>query len=61
MAVWGTNGYYSPYLAYVLMISGMAQNYDRRKAQEAGADGFITEPFSLVELAEKVEVLLGSN
>jgi CheY-like chemotaxis protein len=43
------------------MISGMAQNYDRRKAQEAGADGFITEPFSLVELAEKVEGLLGSN
>ena len=45
----------------VLMISGMAQNFDRQKAQEAGADGYITKPFSLIELVEKVEGLLGSN
>jgi DNA-binding response OmpR family regulator len=43
------------------MISGMAENYDRRKDREAGADGFITKPFSLAELAEKVDGLLGSN
>jgi DNA-binding response OmpR family regulator len=43
------------------MISGMSQNFDRQKAQEAGADGFITKPFSLIGLAEKVEGLLGSN
>ena len=45
----------------VLMISGMAQNSDRQKAQEAGADGYITKPFSPIELVEKVEELLGSN
>jgi DNA-binding response OmpR family regulator len=45
----------------VLMISGMAQNFDRQKAQEAGADGYITKLFSLIELVEKVEGLLGSN
>jgi two-component system alkaline phosphatase synthesis response regulator PhoP len=45
----------------VLMLSGMAQNSDRQKAQEAGADGYITKPFSSIELAEKVEGLLRSN
>ena len=45
----------------VLMISGMAQNSDWRKAQEAGADGYIIKPFSSIELVEKVEELLGSN
>jgi len=43
----------------VLMISGMAQNIDLLKAQEAGADGYITKPFIPTELIEKVEALLG--
>jgi len=45
----------------VLMLSGMAQNSDRQKAQEAGADGYIAKPFSSIELLEKVEELLRSN
>jgi DNA-binding response OmpR family regulator len=45
----------------VLMLSGMAQNSDRQKAQEAGADGYITKPFSSIELLEKVEGLLRGN
>jgi DNA-binding response OmpR family regulator len=45
----------------VLMLSGMAQNSDRQKAQEAGADGYIAKPFSSIELLEKVEGLLRSN
>jgi two-component system, OmpR family, alkaline phosphatase synthesis response regulator PhoP len=45
----------------VLMLSGMAQNYDRQKAEEAGADGYIIKPFSSKELLEKVEGLLRSN
>jgi len=45
----------------VLMISGMAQNSDLLKAQEAGADDYITKPFISTALIEKVEALLGSN
>ena len=42
----------------VLMLSGMAQNFDKRKAQEAGADGYITKPFSSIKILEMVEGLL---
>jgi CheY-like chemotaxis protein len=45
----------------ILMLSGMAQNYDWLKAQEAGADGYIVKPFSSAALVEKVEELLRSN
>ena len=45
----------------VLMISGMAQNSDLQKAQEAGADSYIIKPFNSIELVEKVEELLRSN
>jgi DNA-binding response OmpR family regulator len=45
----------------VLMLSGMTQNSDLQKAQEAGADGYIAKPFSSIELLEKVEELLRSN
>jgi len=45
----------------VLMLSGMAQNSDWLKAQEAGADGYIVKPFSSTALVEKVEELLRSN
>ena len=47
--------------AKVLMLSGMAQNSDWLKAQEAGADDYITKPFISTALVEKVEELLGSN
>ena len=42
----------------VIMLSGMAQNLDWLKAQEAGADDYIIKPFSSIELVEKVEALL---
>ena len=45
----------------ILMISGMAQNSDWQKAQEAGADGYIAKPFTSIALVEKVEELLRSN
>ncbi len=45
----------------VLILSGMAQNSDSQKAQEAGADAYMTKPFSLTALEEKVKELLRSN
>lgn len=45
----------------VLMLSGMAQNSDWQKAQEVGADGYITKPCSSTALVEKVEELLRSD
>jgi DNA-binding response OmpR family regulator len=45
----------------VLMLSGMTRNSDQQKAKEAGADGYITKPFSSIELLEKVEGLLRGN
>ena len=45
----------------VLMLSGMTQNYDWLKAQEAGVDDFIAKPFNTISLLEKVEKLLRSN
>jgi DNA-binding response OmpR family regulator len=45
----------------IIMLSGMVQNSDRRKAREAGADGYITKPFSSTALVEKVEELLRSR
>ena len=44
----------------VLILSGMTQTSDLRKAQEAGGDGYIAKPFSSIELLEKVEGLLRS-
>jgi two-component system alkaline phosphatase synthesis response regulator PhoP len=44
----------------ILMLSGMTQNSDWQKAQEVGADGYITKPFNSTELVEKVEELLRS-
>jgi len=45
----------------VLMLSGMAQNSNRQKAHEAGADAYIAKPFSSIALLEKVEELLKNN
>ena len=45
----------------VLMQSGKVQKADWQKAQEVGAVGYITKPFNLIELVEKVKELLMSN
>ena len=42
----------------ILVVSGMVQKCDERKALQAGADGFITKPFRSAILMEKVEELL---
>jgi DNA-binding response OmpR family regulator len=42
----------------VLILSGMAQNMDHKKALEVGADAYITKPFSSDLLLEKVGELL---
>jgi DNA-binding response OmpR family regulator len=42
----------------ILMLTGMAQNSDLLRAQEAGADDYIIKPFTPVLLIEKVGALL---
>jgi CheY-like chemotaxis protein len=41
----------------VFMLSGMTQDHDRLKAQESGADDYITKPFSSISLLKKIENL----
>lgn len=45
----------------ILMLSGMTQYQDYQKAQEAGADDYITKPFSSNTLLKKVEDLLSGD
>lgn len=45
----------------VLMLSGMTHGYDWHKAQEVGADAYITKPFSSIELVGRVEDLLRNS
>jgi two-component system alkaline phosphatase synthesis response regulator PhoP len=47
--------------AKVLMMSGVAQNSDRQKAEEVGADAFIAKPFDSIALVGKVEELSRRN
>ena len=42
----------------VVMLTAMAQDMDREKADEAGADFYFTKPFSPTALLNKVEELL---
>jgi DNA-binding response OmpR family regulator len=45
----------------ILIISARAQMSDRNKALEAGADDFLTKPFSPLALIEKVSLLLAKK
>ena len=45
----------------VMMLSGMVQQSDLRRASEMGADTYVIKPFQLTELVKKVEELLTSN
>lgn len=45
----------------VVMLTARAQQPERTSAAESGADGFITKPFSPVELARVVDDLLRSR
>lgn len=43
----------------VVMLTGLTQGSERQSSVEAGADDYITKPFSPTMLLEKVENLLG--
>ncbi len=42
----------------IIMLTAKGQEQDRLKATEAGTDEFITKPFSIVEVAERVAAVL---
>ncbi len=44
----------------VVMLTARAQTTDVGDAEEAGADGYFTKPFSPIALTRKVESILGS-
>jgi DNA-binding response OmpR family regulator len=43
----------------VVMLTAKAQYNDLGDAEEAGADGYFTKPFSPIALIQKVETILG--
>ncbi|HTW06770.1 MAG TPA: response regulator [Acidimicrobiales bacterium] len=45
--------------ATVVMLTARAQSEDLGDAEEAGADGYFTKPFSPIALTRKVESILG--
>ena len=45
----------------IIMLTALAQDFDRRKALEVGADKYITKPFSPTALLERVEEVLGAD
>ena len=42
----------------IIMLTGVGHELNKRLSQEIGADGYITKPFSLPELREKIGELL---
>ena len=47
--------------AKVVVLTALAQEVDRQRAQEAGADDYFTKPFSPTALLDKLEELLGTG
>ena len=45
----------------VVMLTALAQEFDRQKAEEVGADFYFTKPFSPTALLVKVDELLSSD
>ncbi|WP_246204372.1 response regulator transcription factor [Devosia marina] len=45
----------------VLILTAKGQQQDRRIAEELGADGFVTKPYSNAEVVGAVRQLLGDN
>jgi DNA-binding response OmpR family regulator len=43
--------------ACVIMVSGKADAVDRQRAYEAGADDYVTKPFSAEELQAKLDII----
>jgi len=44
---------------HVIMLTAKGQEADREQGMEAGADEFMTKPFSPIEVLDKVKGLLG--
>lgn len=44
----------------VIMLTALAQDSDKEKAQQVGASGYFTKPFSPKALVRKLEEVLGS-
>ena len=47
--------------ATIIMLTARAQQTDVGDAEEAGADGYFTKPFSPIALTQKVESVLGPS
>ena len=45
--------------SHVIMLTARARDGDREKGMDAGADDYLTKPFSPLELMNKVEDILG--
>jgi len=43
---------------YIIMLTAKGQELDRQKAREIGADFYITKPFDIDELTEKVSNII---
>ena len=44
----------------IIMLTALAQNTDKDKAREVGANGYFAKPFSPTALIKKLEEVLGS-
>ena len=42
-----------------MMLSAKSQTSDQQKVLEAGADFFMSKPFSPIQLVERIEEILG--
>ena len=45
----------------ILMLSGLSQEYDLKEAYQAKADAYMTKPFRIKSLVDKVDALLKSR
>jgi DNA-binding response OmpR family regulator len=45
----------------IIMLTAKAQQSDLTEAEQAGADGYFTKPFSPIALLQKVESILGAS
>ena len=45
--------------AYIIMLTAKGQELDKQKAEECGADLYITKPFNIQKLIKKVGEVLG--
>ncbi len=44
---------------YIIMLTAKGQEADRETGLRMGADEFVTKPFSIIEMADRVKQILG--